>query len=76
MVSEGVAVSNMVMGNRKKKPDAEPGVSAIRIRTPLAIQLQKLCEAKATTLVEEVNAAVREHLKREGLWPPPPPSDE
>lgn len=43
----------------------------IGIRDSLAAQAEQLAERLATDLTEIVNAALRERLEREGLWPPP-----
>lgn len=42
----------------------------VRVRGPLVKQLEKMMEARASDLTEEVNTAVREYLERAKLWPP------
>ena len=43
----------------------------VRLPEPLREQLLKLTRENASKITEEVKIAVREHLRRKGLWPPP-----
>lgn len=63
-----------------KKKTTEPGPAADRhkkVQTQLRLhpvirrQLDILVERRISTLAEEITEAVREHLRRHGLWPPP-----
>lgn len=54
---------------KPKSDNTKP--KSVRVRPELAAQLEILCKRNASDLTEEVNGAVRELLKREGLWPPP-----
>lgn len=54
----------------KKKTDRHKPAKMIRVRGPLAVQVEILANRNSTDATEEVNRAVREMLEREGLWPP------
>lgn len=43
-----------------------------RIRDPLAPLLEELAQRLGSTFAIEVNRAVANLLRQEGLWPPPP----
>ena len=47
-----------------------------RLHDCLRAQLEKLATRNATRLSTEIIAAMREHLERNGMWPPPEDDDE
>lgn len=56
---------------RPKKPDAHKAKQInVRLHQSLRKQLDKLVEANASDLTEEVRIAIRERLEKAGLWPP------
>ncbi len=44
----------------------------MRIHPLVAMMLDELAERNATTASQEAHRGMRELLKAEGLWPPPP----
>lgn len=69
-----------LMAKKKQSEDAQPAAppkgrhkyKAIQFRphTLLREQLEILCEQNASSLTAELTIALREHLRRAGLWPP------
>jgi hypothetical protein len=43
----------------------------LRLPESLRKQLELLCDRQVTTLTAEIITAIREHLERKEMWPPP-----
>jgi hypothetical protein len=56
---------------KKKKPtsDRHKPAKMMRIRLPLARQLEVLARRRASDPTEQANRVIQEALEREGLWP-------
>lgn len=60
------------MSTEEKKPDRHRKKAIqVRLHESIRKQLKLLAEANATTVTEEIAAAIRQRLKEHDLWPPP-----
>ena len=63
-------MSSMAQDRKKDRHKAKP--LQLRLHPSLRQQLEILAERNATNLTTELSRALRELLRVEGLWPPPP----
>lgn len=68
--STPVYAHNGVMSKPKKSTDRHKPNRQVRLKQRLVEQLKILSDRDDVSITELANNAVREFLRREGLWPP------
>lgn len=62
------------MTTDKDKPDRHSQARiTLRLNAQLQRQLEALVKRNASSLNEEIRIAIRQHLEKAALWPPPTP---
>lgn len=63
---------NITMPDMAKKKGHKSYPLQLRLHELLRQQLEILVKQNLSTMTAEITIALREHLRKNGLWPPPP----